>query len=89
MAKYKVLKKFVNLETKEVYKENQEIELTVKRADEAIANLKKWDGSFLERIDNSEEEGERIAKEEAEKLKAAEEKAAAEKLKEEKAKEGK
>lgn len=56
MAKYKVLKRFVNLETNEVYEDGQEIELTVKRADEAIANLEKWDGSFLERIDNVKKE---------------------------------
>ena len=56
MAKYKVLQKFTNLETNEVYEKGQEIELTVKRADEAIANLEKWDGSFLERIDNAKKE---------------------------------
>ncbi|KAA0941615.1 hypothetical protein FQ087_20885 [Sporosarcina sp. ANT_H38] len=56
MAKYKVLQKFVNLETNEEYEEGQEVELTVKRADEAIANLEKWDGSFLERIDNAKKE---------------------------------
>jgi len=56
MAKYKVLQRFRNLETNELYEEGQEIELTVKRADEAIANLEKWDGSFLERIDNVKKE---------------------------------
>ena len=29
--------------------------MTVKRADEAIKNLKKYDGEFLERIDNKEQ----------------------------------
>lgn len=59
MAKYKVLQKFRDVETKEVYKANQEIEMTVKRADAAVKNLKQWDGEFLERIDNKDvEEGE-------------------------------
>lgn len=56
MAKYKVLQPFRDKETKEEYKVNQEIEMTVKRADEAIKNLKQWDGEFLERIDNKETE---------------------------------
>ena len=51
MAKYKVLKKFRDVHTKEVYKKNTEIEMTVKRADEVAKNL---DGSFLERIDKKE-----------------------------------
>lgn len=89
MAVYKVLQKFRDTETKEVYTAEQEIELTVKRADEAIKNLKKYDGEFLKRIDNADEEAERIAKEEAEALKVAEEKAAAEKTKEDKVKGGK
>lgn len=68
MAKYKVLKEFKDIKTKESYKEGQEIEMTVKRADEAIRNLKKWNGDFLERIEEEEEEegkGEEIKKEEA------------------------
>lgn len=56
MAKYKVLKKFRDKYTKEVYKEGQEVEMTVKRADEAVKNLKKFEGEFLERI---EEEGDK------------------------------
>ncbi|MEK0285922.1 hypothetical protein NSQ82_07755 [Caldifermentibacillus hisashii] len=59
MALYKVLKKFRDIETNEIYEKDQEIEMTVKRANEAIENLKKWDGKFLERIDNKKkEEGE-------------------------------
>lgn len=53
MAKYKVLKKFRDTHTKEVYKANTAIEMTVKRAEEVEKNL---DGSFLERIDNKEKE---------------------------------
>lgn len=53
MAKYKVLKTFRDKETREVYKPNTEIEMTVKRAEEVEKNL---DGSFLERIDKEEKE---------------------------------
>lgn len=56
MAQYKVLQKFRNKETKEVYKAGQVVELTVKRANEAIENLKEWDGEFLERIDTKNHE---------------------------------
>lgn len=56
MAKYKVLKKFKDIETNEIYEPGQEIEMTVKRANEAIKNLKKWDGEFLERIEDEKTE---------------------------------
>ncbi|WP_313469809.1 hypothetical protein [Lysinibacillus sp.] len=56
MVQYKVLQKFRNKETKEVYEVGQEIELTVKRANEAIENLKEWEGDFLERIDTKNQE---------------------------------
>lgn len=52
MAKYKVKKKFRDIHTKEVYKSNAEIEMTVKRADEVTKNL---DASFLMRIDKEKE----------------------------------
>jgi len=55
MAQYKVLKPFRDKYTKETYEKGQEIDMTVKRADEAIKNLKKYDGKFLERIDNKEQ----------------------------------
>lgn len=58
MAKYKVLQVFKNVETGELYEQGQEIEMTVKRADKAINNLKKWNGEFLERVDKKEEKGE-------------------------------
>lgn len=54
MAKYKVLQRFRDVKTDEIYRQGQEIEMTVKRADEAIRNLKKWDGEFLERIDEKQ-----------------------------------
>lgn len=54
MAQYRILKEFRDKYTKEIYEEGQEIEIPVKRADEAIKSLKKWDGEFLERIDNKE-----------------------------------
>jgi len=52
LAKYKVLQPFRDKETKEEYKKGQVIDMTVKRANEAIQNLKKWDGEFLERVDD-------------------------------------
>lgn len=51
MAKYKVLKKFRDTHTRKVYKQNSEIEMTVKRADEVEKNL---DSSYLVRIDKEE-----------------------------------
>lgn len=56
MAKYRVLQRFRDIHTKEEYEPNQEIEMTVKRAKEAIENLKKYDGEFLERIDEKKQE---------------------------------
>ncbi|GAQ18030.1 hypothetical protein OPHB3_1969 [Oceanobacillus picturae] len=59
MAQYKVLKPFQDIETGEQYEQGKEIEMTVKRANKAISNLKKWDGEFLERVDDKkQEEGE-------------------------------
>lgn len=52
MAKFKVLKNFRDIHTNEIHKENTEIEMTVKRAKEVEKNL---DGSFLERIEETEE----------------------------------
>lgn len=51
MAKYKVLKTFRDIHTKEIYKKGTEIEMTVKRANEVEKNL---DSSFLVRIDKEE-----------------------------------
>lgn len=48
MAKFKVLKKFKDTHTKDIYEVNDEIEMTVKRSEEVAKNL---DGSYLERID--------------------------------------
>jgi hypothetical protein len=59
VAQYKVLKSFRDKYTKEVYEEGQEIKMTVKRADEAMKNLKIYDVGFLERIDNKEDEEEK------------------------------
>ena len=53
MAKYQVLKAFRDIHTKEVYKANAEIEMTVKRATEVEKNL---DSSFLLRIDQEEKQ---------------------------------
>lgn len=48
MVKYRVLKTFRDIHTREVYKPNIEIEMTVKRAEEVEHNL---DDSFLVRND--------------------------------------
>lgn len=48
MAKFKVLKVFQDIETKETYAIDQEIELTAKRAKEVVENL---DGSFLKKVE--------------------------------------
>lgn len=48
MAKFKVLKKFKDTHTKDIYEVNDEIEMTVKRSEEVAKNL---DGSYLERLD--------------------------------------
>lgn len=56
MARYRVLKRFKDKYTKEIYEVGQEIEMTVKRANEAMKNLKKYNKEFLERIDNKEGE---------------------------------
>lgn len=48
MAKYRVLKPFRDTHTKEVYKKNETIEMTVKRAAEVEKNL---DSSFLKRVE--------------------------------------
>lgn len=57
MPKYRVLQPFRDIKTKEAYKKGQIIEMTVKRANEAIKNLQKWQGEFLERVDGNEKEG--------------------------------
>lgn len=56
MARYRVLKRFKDKYTKEIYEAGQEIEMTVKRANEAMKNLKKYGGEFLERVDNKKGE---------------------------------
>lgn len=55
MAKYIVLQGFKDIETGERYEKGHEIEMTVKRADKAVKNLKRWKGDFLDRIDNKDE----------------------------------
>ncbi|MDT2815972.1 hypothetical protein P7H75_14020 [Vagococcus carniphilus] len=52
MAKYKVLQKFRDIKTDEVYEVGSEITMNVSRAEEVEKNLEKYDGSFLERTDN-------------------------------------
>lgn len=71
MAKFKVLKVFRDIETKEVYEVNQEIDLTVKRAKEVVENL---DDSFLEKVKPAEEKEADVGEEKVEPAESAEEK---------------
>ena len=48
MAKYKVLKRFRDKVTREIYEPNKVIDMTVKRADEVAKNL---DNTFLKRVE--------------------------------------
>lgn len=51
MAKFKVEKVFKDIHTNEVYKVNQVVDMTVKRAKEVESNL---DSSYLSRIEDKE-----------------------------------
>lgn len=55
MATFKVNKEFKDIHTKELYEADSEIEMTVKRSKEVESNL---DSTYLERIDDKEEEKE-------------------------------
>lgn len=56
MAKYKVLKPFIDAYTDEKYKENQVIQLSVKRAKEIEKNLSRYSDDFLERLEEKVQE---------------------------------
>lgn len=53
MAKYNVLKKFRDKETKEVYEAGTVIDMAVRRAEEVAVNL---DDSFLERVEEKKDD---------------------------------
>lgn len=55
MPKYKVLQKFIDIQTKELYEADQEIEMTAARAEQAKKNLAKHDGDFLKPIEEKKE----------------------------------
>lgn len=55
MVKYKVLQKFEDIENGTEYEPGEVIEMTVKRANEAIKNLSDWDGDFLERVEEKDD----------------------------------
>lgn len=59
MSKFKVLKAFRDIVTKEDYKVDQEIELTAKRSKEVVENL---GTSFLEKVEKPELEKEKTTK---------------------------
>lgn len=57
MAKYKVTKKFRDLEQNKLIRKGEEVEMTVTRADEINENTKfSHDVEVLERIDNKQKE---------------------------------
>lgn len=53
--KVKVLKKFRDTHTKATHKPGAEIEMTKARYTEAVKNLAKWEGPFLEVIEDAGE----------------------------------
>lgn len=53
MAKFKVLKKFRDKETKKIYEVGSVIDMTVKRSEEVSKNL---DDSFLERLEEKKDD---------------------------------
>lgn len=56
MANFKVKQQYNDLEFKRVLKKDEEVEMTVKRADAVEKTLSKkgFKGPFLERIDNKD-----------------------------------
>ena len=54
MAKYKVLKVFIDKHSKKGYQIGQEIELSQERFDEAEKNLEPFGGGFLEIVTDKE-----------------------------------
>jgi len=63
MAKFKALKKFRDIHTKEIYKQGAVIEMAVKRADEVKKNL---GDTFLERIEEKDDQDNKTDQEGAE-----------------------
>lgn len=53
--KYEVLQRFQDKHTKEIYEKDSVIEMTAKRAKEAIQNLEKYDGEFLKAVETKKE----------------------------------
>lgn len=51
MVKYKIIARFRDIHTGEIYSVNQEVDFTAKRAKEAEANLKEHGKVFFERIE--------------------------------------
>lgn len=50
--KFKVLKPFIDIHSKEEYTENQEIKMTVERSIEATTNLSKFGGGFFVAVED-------------------------------------
>ena len=60
MAKFKVLKPYIDRQIGRELRAGEDVEMTVKRSEEIAKTLKKkgYKGEFLERIDNKDNEGE-------------------------------
>lgn len=55
MAKFKVLKEYKDKKLNKIVKAGEEIDITVKRADEINEALKSHDGPFVERVEEPKE----------------------------------
>lgn len=55
MEYYKVLKRFKDIHSKELYEIDSTIELTKERFEEAIENLSQYEGTFLEPVEGDRE----------------------------------
>ncbi|MBL1225372.1 hypothetical protein [Enterococcus sp. BWR-S5] len=51
MAKYKVLKSFMDIHTKKTYQVGQEVELEKNRFEEVEKNLEAFGGNYLEAVE--------------------------------------
>ncbi|WP_347082066.1 hypothetical protein [Enterococcus mundtii] len=62
MAKYKVVKVFKDVHTKETYKLDQEVDLTKERFEEIEKNLEASGGGFLVPIETEDKQEKKSAK---------------------------
>lgn len=62
MAKYKVVKVFKDVHTKETYKLDQEVDLTKERFEEIEKNLEASGGGFLVPIETDDKQEKKLTK---------------------------